>query len=134
MLAAPLPARAHEARPAYLEIREMAPGRYSVLWRTPVMAGMRLPIVLKLPDDVRNIKDPTVQELTDSLVERRLIDAGPKGLAGKRIEFPGLQVAGGWGGGPSGPGLCDICFGRPRRCSGRPAAPALDSHCCARHW
>ena len=56
-----LPARAHEARPAYLEIREMAPGGYSVLWRTPVMTGMRLPIVLKLPDGVRKLKDPTVQ-------------------------------------------------------------------------
>ena len=46
MLAAPLPARAHEARPAYLEIREMAPGRYSVLWRTPVMVVPVLALAL----------------------------------------------------------------------------------------
>ena len=32
-----------------------------------------------------------VLELADSLVERRWIDAGPGGLAGKRIEFTGLQ-------------------------------------------
>ena len=38
----------HEARPAFLEIKETAPGRYSVLWRTPVLAGMRLPGVLNL--------------------------------------------------------------------------------------
>ena len=56
------------------------------------MAGMRLPIVLKLPDGVRKLKDPIMQELTDSLVERRWIDVGPSGLAGKRIEFPGLQL------------------------------------------
>jgi hypothetical protein len=62
-----------------------------VLWRTPVLAGMRLPVVLKLPDGMRNVEEPGVQELTDSLVERRSIDAGPAGLAGKRIEFPGLQ-------------------------------------------
>ena len=83
---------AHEARPAYLELTETAPGRFSLLWRTPVLAGMRLPIVLKIPDDVRNLKEPTVQELADSLVERRWIDAGPKGLAGRRIEFVGLQL------------------------------------------
>src|SRR5208283_5805424 len=77
---------------AYLEIKETAPNQFSVLWRTPVMAGMRLPIVLQLPDGVKNLKEPTVQELTDSLVERRWIDAGPNGLAGKRIEFPGLQA------------------------------------------
>jgi len=41
---------------------------------------------------VRNLKEPTVQELADSLVERRSIDAGPKGLAGRRIEFVGLQL------------------------------------------
>jgi hydrogenase/urease accessory protein HupE len=83
---------AHEARPAYLEIKETAPGRFSVLWRTPVLSGMRLPVALKMPDDVRNVQDPTVQELADSLVERRWIDAGPNGLAGRRIEFAGLQL------------------------------------------
>ena len=83
---------AHESRPAYLEINETAPGRYSVLWRTPIMSGMRLPVVLKFPDDVRNLTDPVVQELADSLVERRVIDAEASGLAGKKIEFVGLQA------------------------------------------
>jgi hydrogenase/urease accessory protein HupE len=85
-------AQAHEVRPAYLELKETAPGQFSVLWRTPVMAGRRLPVDLKLPDDVRNLKDPLEQELTDSLIERHWIDASANGLAGKRIEFPGLQL------------------------------------------
>ena len=83
---------AHEIRPAYLEIQETASGQYNVLWRTPVLAGMRLPVRLKLPDDVKNLEVPSVQELTDSLVERRRVDAGPEGLAGKRIEFVGLEL------------------------------------------
>jgi hypothetical protein len=86
-------ASAHEARPAYLEIKETTPRQFSVLWHTPVLAGMRLPVVLKLPDDVKNLREPNVQELADSFVERRWIDAGPNGLAGKRIEFPGLQLS-----------------------------------------
>ena len=85
-------AQAHETRPAYLEVKETAPGQFSVLWRTPVLAGMRLPVVLKLPDDVRNLKEPVVQELADSLVERRWVATGPNGFAGKRLEFPGLQL------------------------------------------
>ncbi len=85
-------ANAHESRPAYLEIKETAPGQYSVLWRTPVLAGMRLPVVLQMPDGVRKLKDPVVQDLADSLVERRWIDAGPEGLAGKRIDIAGLQL------------------------------------------
>jgi len=82
---------AHEARPAYLEINETGSGRYDVLWRTPVLAGMRLPVLLTFPDTVRNVTEPAVRELPDSLVERRVIDAGSAGLAGKRIEFTGLQ-------------------------------------------
>jgi hydrogenase/urease accessory protein HupE len=83
---------AHEARPAYLEVKETTPGQFNVLWRTPVLAGMRLRVVLQLPDDVKNLREPEVQELADSFIERRWIDAGPNGLAGKRIEFPGLQL------------------------------------------
>ena len=85
-------ASAHETRPAYLEIKETSPGQFLVLWRTPLMAGMRLPVVLKLPDNVRDLREPSVQELADSLVERRWVDAGTDGLAGKRIEFSGLQM------------------------------------------
>jgi hypothetical protein len=85
-------ANAHESRPAYLEIKETAPGQYAVLWRTPVLAGMRLPVVLQMPDGVRNLKDPLVQELADSLLERRWIETGPDGLAGRRIDIAGLQL------------------------------------------
>jgi hypothetical protein len=83
---------ADEARPAYLEIKETVVGQFNVLWRTPVLSGMRLPIVLTFPADIRNLKAPTVEELADSVVERRWIDAGPKGLSGRRIEFEGLQL------------------------------------------
>ena len=91
LLAVPT-ARAHEARPAYLEIKETSPNQFSVLWRTPVLAGMRLPVVLTMPGDVKNLKEPVEQELADSLLERRWIDAGATGLAGKRIQFTGLQL------------------------------------------
>jgi hypothetical protein len=86
------PAQAHEARPVYLEIRETASGQFNVLWRTPVLAGKRLPVALKLPGTVTNLKEPIEQQLADSIVERRSIVAGPDGLAGARIEFPGLQL------------------------------------------
>jgi hydrogenase/urease accessory protein HupE len=53
---------------------------------------MRLPVVLRLPDGVREVRDPIVQELTDSLVERRAIAADHGGLVGRRIDFVGLQA------------------------------------------
>ena len=84
-------AQAHESRPAYLELKEIVPGRYDILWRTPLWSGMRLPLALKFSDGVRDITRPALQELPDSLVERRLIEADG-GLAGKRITIDGLSA------------------------------------------
>jgi hydrogenase/urease accessory protein HupE len=83
-------AQAHESRPAYLEINELTPNRYTLLWRTPTLSGMRLPVRLELPPGVRDLSPPTVRELSDSRIERRLIES-PDGLAGKHIDFVGLQ-------------------------------------------
>jgi len=91
LIAVAIEAPAHDARPAYLEIRQTTSERYDVLWRTPVLSGMRLPVLLKLPDGTRNVVAPHTQELADSVVERRVIEA-PGGLAGGRIEFVGMQA------------------------------------------
>ncbi|MVT52969.1 HupE/UreJ family protein [Bradyrhizobium yuanmingense] len=84
-------ASAHESRPAYMQVTEVAPKRYEIVWRTPVRSGMRLPVVLRLPDSARNVTEPTLRELQDSLVERRLIKLD-NGLTGTRIEIVGLQA------------------------------------------
>ncbi len=91
MVFMPVPAHAHETRPAYLRIQEIAPGRFSVLWRTPAIGGQPLSVVLQLPEGMTSLKPPLVQMLADSRVERRWINAGPTGLAGRRIELLGLQ-------------------------------------------
>ena len=90
LLLAASSALAHEARPAYLEIKETAPNQFSVLWRTPVLSGMRLPVLLKLPGDSKNLREPDVQELADSFVERRWIDAGRRWCC--RLREPGDTV------------------------------------------
>jgi hypothetical protein len=82
--------RAHETRPAYLELKETTLDQYELLWRTPVSAGMRLPIMLRLPSDTRDLKSPASEELTDSLVEHRWV-AVPGGITKQRIDFPGLE-------------------------------------------
>jgi hydrogenase/urease accessory protein HupE len=91
LLVQPRGALAHESRPAYLQISEIAPDHYDVIWRTPVLSGMRLPVVLRLPDGVRDLGQPFVQESPGSLLERRKIEISG-GLGGKRIDFVGLQA------------------------------------------
>lgn len=90
-LLTPTRAHAHETRPGYLQIRETAAGRFDVLWRTPVLGGVPLPVDLQFPGGLTDLRPPLVQALADSRVERRWIDAGPAGLAGRRIDFRGLQ-------------------------------------------
>ena len=84
-----LPVSAHEARPAYLELTETLPGRYDVVWRTPVSAGLTLPVVLRFPDEAKDLIEPRLHRLPDSVVERRIVTV-PGSLSGKRIDFVGL--------------------------------------------
>ena len=88
----PPSAEAHESRPAYLQMRETGPGRYDVLWRTPVNSGMPLPVMLQLPEAAKNTTEPVVQRLNDSTVERRRIEMPDGELASQRIDFVGLQA------------------------------------------
>ena len=84
-------ALAHEARPAYMQVTEITPQRYEILWRTPVLSGMRLPVVLRFAQNTHNVTEPVIRELSDSLVERRIIEASGS-LTGTRIEIVGLQA------------------------------------------
>jgi hydrogenase/urease accessory protein HupE len=84
-------ADAHEIRPAYLEITETAANQYAVIWHTPLLSGMRLPIAVALPDGTRNLSLPVVIERSDSLIERRNVEI-EGGLNGKRIGIVGLEA------------------------------------------
>lgn len=85
-------AAAHEIRPAYLQIDQTNPSRYTVIWRTPVLSGMRLPVVLRFPEPVRNVTVPAERTLPDSLVESRIVEVTGGSLAGQRVDFVGLQA------------------------------------------
>jgi hydrogenase/urease accessory protein HupE len=84
-------AAAHEARPAYMEVTEIAPHRYQIVWRTPLLSGMRLPVALRFSENIRNVTEPALRELSDSLIEHRLIESDNE-LTGTRIEIVGLQA------------------------------------------
>ncbi|WP_298447092.1 HupE/UreJ family protein [uncultured Marinobacter sp.] len=84
-------ASAHEVRPAYLQIDQVGEHRFNVLWRTPVLSGTRLPVMLRYSDGIQVVTGPAERLLSDSMVERSVIEA-PDGLLGQRITFFGLQA------------------------------------------
>ena len=85
-----LAAGAHEIRPAYLQIDEVAPYTYDVVWRTPLLSGMRLPVAIALPEKAKDVAEPVVITRSNSLIERRKVHI-PDGIEGKRIVLVGLE-------------------------------------------
>ncbi len=85
------PAWSHEARPGYLELREVADGRYDVLWKQPASGDLTLQISPVFPDSCRLTGSDDKQLLPGALVTRfSLLCQG--GLAGKEITIAGLEM------------------------------------------
>jgi hydrogenase/urease accessory protein HupE len=90
-LAASVGVSAHEIRPAYLQIDQIGQNRFNLIWRTPILSGMRLPVLLKFSGGIKLVAEPLERELSDSVIERSVLES-PDDLAGQRIDFVGLQA------------------------------------------
>ncbi len=84
--------RAHTSLPGYLELNETSPGSFEMLWRIPAAEGPPPAIYPEFPANCVVPKQLVTQEAPGSVVERGLIQCGPKGLAGGSIEIENLQV------------------------------------------
>ena len=81
---------AHEIRPAFLEIREIEPDSYDMLWKTPAQGDMRLALNVILPPGCTNASEPRSTLVDSAVIERwRTTCAG--GLVGKEIHVENLD-------------------------------------------
>ena len=85
-------AEAHRLQPAYLEMNEQSPGKFSILWKKPFVAGRPMNISPQLPEGCSNITEPAVQTLTTGTVERWLVDCGSSGMINETIVIAGLSA------------------------------------------
>lgn len=90
-VALPAPALAHEVRPAYLEIREIAAGEYDILWKTPAQGVLRLALDVVLPEGCTTAGEPRTI-LVDASVLARWRETCPEGLVGKEIGVDRLKA------------------------------------------
>ena len=88
------PAHAHEVRPAFLELREVADGEvFDVLWKVPSRGeGTRLRLFVRLPEGTTNMDEPRVYATGAANIERWRI-RHPGGLQGKTIRIDGLSAS-----------------------------------------
>jgi hydrogenase/urease accessory protein HupE len=83
-------ARAHELRPAYLELRQTAAETFNVLWKVPAAGeNLRLALYVRWPAGWVNLTEPRGTITGGAYLERWQVKA-PKGLADKRITIDGL--------------------------------------------
>ena len=84
-------ADAHRLQPAYLEINEQSAGKFSILWKRPLVGGRPMNIYPQLPSSCTNLTEPVVQSLASGTVERWLVDCGSSGLINETIVIDGLS-------------------------------------------
>lgn len=83
---------AHESQPGLLEIRQLNTNRYEVIWRAPIYFGKPHPATLQLPESWITIGEPTVKQLPDSALHRRIVDVPGGTINGSIIRFIGLEA------------------------------------------
>jgi hydrogenase/urease accessory protein HupE len=82
-------ALAHEIRPAFLEIREIEPASYDILWKTPAQGDMRLGLNVITPQGCTNASEPRSTMVDAAVIQRwRMNCAG--GLVGKTLTIENL--------------------------------------------
>lgn len=83
-------ARAHEVRPAYLELAQTGQETYDVLWKVPARGdNLRLGIHVRLPEGAVRTSEPRGYFAAGAYVERWSV-RHPGGLNGQPIHFDGL--------------------------------------------
>lgn len=80
------PLAAHESRPAFLDIRELSPGQYDVVWKRPMRGDYVIGFTVAWPEGCR----PTLQSertVPGASVAQMRLDCGAAGLNGRDISI-----------------------------------------------
>ena len=83
------PAFAHEMRPAYLELREVMPGEFSVLWKTPMLGDLRLSLAPEFSGDAKPATPVTTRTPPGAAVQTWTLRA--PALRGQSLRIRGLD-------------------------------------------
>jgi hydrogenase/urease accessory protein HupE len=73
-----------------LEVQEIQPAQYEVVWKRPQRGDLTLGLALVWPVECHDLAPPAPRWVPGALIEHRLVDCGGSGLIGRRIAIDGL--------------------------------------------
>lgn len=82
---------AHELQPSSLEVRQLTADRYEVIWRAPIYYKKPHPAKLQFPEHWQTVGEPTIKQLSDSALHRRVVSVPNGDIDGGVIRFIGLE-------------------------------------------
>jgi hydrogenase/urease accessory protein HupE len=85
------PAAAHESRPGYLELTEISPERYDILWKQPARGELILKMDPVLPESCARAGAEKKRMAPGALMTRATVDC-EGGLRGQTIRIAGLEA------------------------------------------
>ena len=84
--------KAHEIRPALLNITEREPGYFDITWKVPAIGDMVLGIRPMLPKNMVAVGQSTTNILPGTVIEYAIYKLEGDGIAGERIFIDGLST------------------------------------------
>lgn len=82
---------AHEARPAYLQLKQVTPDTFDLIWKVPAQGdNLRLGLYVRLPETAERLNDPHGMFVGGAYVERWRFRE-PNALVGSTIQIDGLR-------------------------------------------
>jgi hypothetical protein len=86
-----VPVRAHEIRPAYLELRQTGGDTIEVLWKVPARGDLKLGIQARLPENCESFSALASSVTNGAFTDRWKVTC-PGGLTGGTISIEGLSA------------------------------------------
>ena len=83
---------AHELQPSSLEVKQLTPDRYEVIWRAPIYYKKPHPAKLQLPEVWQTLGEPTVRRQLDAFLHRYVVNVPGGDINGGVIRFIGLEA------------------------------------------
>jgi hydrogenase/urease accessory protein HupE len=90
----PLRAEAHRLAPSLLEIRELAPNRISVLWKSPLLRASGSNLRPTLPSHCKPLGDVRIFETDVAVIQQSELRCAENGLVGSEFAVEGLAGSG----------------------------------------